>query len=63
MVGIDQTGQHDVPAQVEHFIGHGWEFRRGPNGFNKAVADEQPAVLDLAAFVIKGCYKGSVLDQ
>src|SRR5690606_33793449 len=41
VVGIDQAGQDDVVAQVEHNVGRGRQRLGGADGFDDVVADEQ----------------------
>ena len=54
MVRIDQTRQDDMPFEIEHFIGSGWQAGRLPDLLNKTIADENSTVRNFGLVVIHG---------
>ena len=62
MVGVDQPGENDVPAQVENLVGGGGKVGARADLLDHAVPDKQTAARDLAAPVIHRHQDGSILD-
>ena len=63
MVCVDQTGDDDVVAQIEHPVGGLWQLLGRPDLANDAVDGEQPAVGDLAPLPVHRGQDGRVPDE
>jgi hypothetical protein len=62
VVGVDEAGEDDVPAQIEDLIGPVWKRIGRSDGLDKTIAGEQPTVLDFPPLAIHRDEEIGVLD-
>jgi hypothetical protein len=54
MMGIDQAGQHDVPAQIKDLVGFGREALSRANLLNHIATAEDATIRNFTPIIIHG---------
>ena len=54
MMGVDETRHHDMPREVEDFVGFGGQAGSGADLLDEAIANEKTTIGNFPLMVVHG---------